>query len=73
LAVRSLPAGQLEGAVNEGPYIVQWQAWRRPVPVRSNSVGDVVAVPGVALQWRGWPHRVDNDGEDRSRRPDITP
>jgi hypothetical protein len=32
-----------------GPYAVQWRAWRRPVPVRSNSIGDVVAVPGVAL------------------------
>jgi hypothetical protein len=29
-------------------------------------------VPGVALQWRGWPHRVDSDEEDRSRRPDVT-
>jgi hypothetical protein len=26
----------------------------------------------VALQWRGWPHRVDSDGKDRSRRPDVT-
>jgi hypothetical protein len=72
LAVRSLPAGRLEGVVNGGLYVVQWQAWRRPVPVRSNSVGDVVAVPSVALQWRGWPHRADSDGEDRSRRPDVT-
>jgi hypothetical protein len=40
-------------------------------PVHSNSVGDVVAVPGVVLQWRGWPHRADSDGEDRSRRPDV--
>jgi hypothetical protein len=23
-------------------------------------------------QWRGWPHRVDSDGDDRSRRPDVT-
>jgi hypothetical protein len=20
-------------------------------------------MPGVALQWRGWPHRVDSDGK----------
>jgi hypothetical protein len=64
--------GQLEGAINGGPYEVQWWARRRPVPVRSNSVGDVVAVPGVALQWRGWPRGADSDGEDRSRRPDVT-
>jgi hypothetical protein len=29
-------------------------------------------VLGVARQWRGWPHRVDSDGKDRSRRPDVT-
>jgi hypothetical protein len=38
----------------------------------SNSVGDVVTVPGVMLQWWGWPHRDDSDGEDRSRWPDVT-
>jgi hypothetical protein len=54
------------------PYAVQWRSWRRLVPVHSNSIGDVVTVPGVALQWRGWPHRVDSDGKDRSRRPDVT-
>jgi hypothetical protein len=32
----------------------------------------LAAVPGVALQWRGSPHRADSDGEDRSRRPDVT-
>jgi hypothetical protein len=29
-------------------------------------------VPSVALQWYGWLHRVDSDGDDRSRRPDVT-
>jgi hypothetical protein len=28
-----------------------------------NSVGVVVAVHGVALQGRGWPHRTDSDGD----------
>jgi hypothetical protein len=55
-----------------GLYASQWWAWRRPVPARSNSIGCVVAVPGVALQWRGWPHRADNDREDRSRWPNVT-
>jgi hypothetical protein len=50
---------------------VQWRSWRRPVPVRFNSVGDVVTVPGAVLQWQGWPHRADGDGEDRSRWPDV--
>jgi hypothetical protein len=72
LVVRSSLVGRPEGAVNGDPYEAQWQAWQRPVPVRSNSAGNVVAVPGVALQWRGWPHRADSDGEDRSRRPDVT-
>jgi hypothetical protein len=40
--------------------------------VRSNSAGVVAVVRGVALQGRGWPHRVDSDGDDRSRRPDVT-
>jgi hypothetical protein len=56
-------AGRFEGAVNRGPYAAQWRSWRRLVPVHSNSIGDVVIVPGVALQWRGWPHRVDSDGK----------
>jgi hypothetical protein len=71
LAVRPLRAGRLEGAVNGGPYKVQCQARRRLVPVCSNSVGDVITVPSVALQRRGWPHRADSDGDDRSRQPDI--
>jgi hypothetical protein len=54
-----------------GPYATQWWSWRHLVPVHSNSIGDVVTVPGVVPQWRGWPHRVDSDGEDRSRRPDV--
>jgi hypothetical protein len=54
------------------PYAVQWRSWRRPVPAHSNSVGDVVTLPGVALQGRGWPHKADSDGEVRSRRPDVT-
>jgi hypothetical protein len=28
-----------------------------------NSVGVVVAVLGVTLQGRGWPHRTDSDGD----------
>jgi hypothetical protein len=31
----------------------------------------VVTVLGMARQWRGWPHRVDSDGEDRSHRLDV--
>jgi hypothetical protein len=71
-AVRSPPAGRFEGGVNGRSYEVQWRSWRRSVPVCFNSVGDVVTVPGVASQWRGWPHRADSNGEDRPRRLDVT-
>jgi hypothetical protein len=40
-------------------------------PVRSNSVGVVAAVRGAALQGRGWPHRIDSDGDGCSRRPNV--
>jgi hypothetical protein len=33
---------------------------------------DVATVSGVMRQWRRWPHRADSDGDDRSRRPDVT-
>jgi hypothetical protein len=72
LAARPPSARRLKGGVDGGPYEVQWRVWRRPVPVRFNNVGDVVAVPGVGLQWWGWPHRADSDAEDHSRQPDVT-
>jgi hypothetical protein len=72
LVVRPSSVGRFEGTVNEDMYEAQWQVWRCPVPVRTNSVGDVAAVSGVALQWQGWPHRADSDGGDCSRRPDVT-
>jgi hypothetical protein len=37
--------GPVRGCRQRGPYEAQWQARRRPVPVRSNSVGGVAAVP----------------------------
>jgi hypothetical protein len=49
LAVWPLSADWHEGVVHGGPYEVQWRLWRCPVPVRSNSVGDVIVVRGVAL------------------------
>jgi hypothetical protein len=32
-------------------------------PCVLNSVGVVVAVRGVAQQGKGWPHRIDSDGD----------
>jgi hypothetical protein len=63
--------GQARGGHLWWPVRGTTQTWRRPAPVLSNSVGVVVAVRGAALQGWGWPHRIDSDGDDRSRRPDI--
>jgi hypothetical protein len=41
-------------------------------PRTSQQCWEAITVPGVAQQWRGWSHRVDSDGDDQSRRPDVT-
>jgi hypothetical protein len=74
-AVVGLPAaaaGRFEGVVNGGPVrgIVAVVATSCPRALRPHR--DVVTVPGVVRQWRGWPLRVDSDGKDRPRRPDVT-
>jgi hypothetical protein len=68
----AVAVARFEGAVDGSPYVAQWWSWRRLVPVCSNSTGDVVTVPSVELQWLGWPHRADSDGDDRLCRPDVT-
>jgi hypothetical protein len=64
--------GGFEGVANEGPVpgTVAVVATSRPRALQQHR--DVVTVPGVVQQWRGWPHRVDSDGKDRSSRPDVT-
>jgi hypothetical protein len=32
---------------------------------------DVATVSSVVQQWRGWTHRANSDGDDRSRWPDV--
>jgi hypothetical protein len=54
LAVWPLSASRLEGAIHKGLYEVQWQAWRRPAPVRPNSVG-------MSSQYPAW-RCSDGDG-----------
>jgi hypothetical protein len=60
----------LEEAADGDPYRIQWQAWRRPVPVRPYGDGVVATVPGVVLQARG-----DRTGSTvtgmASRRPSV--
>jgi hypothetical protein len=65
-------AGQFEGAVNGGPVCGTVAVVATSCSRALQHHQDVVTVPGAALQWRGWPHRVDSDGKDRSRRPDVT-
>jgi hypothetical protein len=65
-------AGRFEGAVNGVPHEAQWQTWRCPVsgaPTASRMLSQCPV-------WRcsgGDGHTVvDSDGEDHSRRPDVT-
>jgi hypothetical protein len=65
-------AGRIEGAVNGGPVRGTVAVVATSCPRALQQHRDVATVLGVARQWRGWPHRVDSDGKDRSHRPDIT-
>jgi hypothetical protein len=71
LVVRPPSVGRFKGAVDGGPVhgIVAVVATSCPRALQQHR--DVVTVLGVERQWRGWPHRVDSDGDDRSRRPDV--
>jgi hypothetical protein len=64
--------GRFEGAVDGGAVrgIVAVMATSCPRALQQHR--DFVTVPDVVRQWRGWPHRVDSNGVDRSRRPDVT-
>jgi hypothetical protein len=65
-------AGRLEGAVNGGPVRGTVAVVVTSCPRALQQHRDVVTVSGVARQRRGWPHRVDSDGKDRYRRPNVT-
>jgi hypothetical protein len=64
--------GRFEGAVNGGSVCGTVAVVATFCPHAPQQRRDVVIVPDVVRQWRGWPHRVDSDGDDRSRRPDVT-
>jgi hypothetical protein len=70
--VWSLSVHWFEGAADGRPQGAQQSAWRHLVASSPHSVGDGDAVPRMVLGRRGWPHRTDGDGGDRSRRPNIT-
>jgi hypothetical protein len=52
--------------------MAQWSLLATSCPRASQQRRDVATVYSVVLQWRGWSHRADSDGDDRSRRPDVT-
>jgi hypothetical protein len=58
--------GRFEGVVNGGPVRGTVAVMVTSCPRALQQHRDVITVLGVARQWRGWPHRVDSDGEDRS-------
>jgi hypothetical protein len=64
--------GRFEGAVDGGTVRGTVAVMATSCPCALQQHRDVVTVPDVVRQWRGWPHRVDSDGDDRSRRPDVT-
>jgi hypothetical protein len=49
---------------DEGLEDAQQRAWQRLVVLGSHSAGDGAAVPGMAVQRRGWPHRAGVGGGD---------
>jgi negative regulator of sigma E activity len=63
--------GRFEGAVDGEPVRGTVAVVATSRPRASQQRQDVVTVPGVVRQWRGWSPRVDSDGDDQSRRPDV--
>jgi hypothetical protein len=64
--------GQFEGVVDGEAVRGTVAVVAVSCPRTSQQRRDVATALGVVLQWRGWPHRADNDGDDRSHRPDVT-
>jgi hypothetical protein len=64
--------GRFEGAVNGGSVRGTEAVVATSCLCALQQHRGVVTVPSVVLQRQGWPHRVDSDGKDHSRRPDVT-
>jgi hypothetical protein len=58
--------------VNGGPVLDTVVVVAMSCPRALQQHRDVVTVLGVVRQWRGWPHRFDSNGDDRSRWTDVT-
>jgi hypothetical protein len=72
LVVRPPSVGRFEGAVDRGSIRGTVTVVATSCPCAPQQHQDVVTVPDVVWQWRGWSHGVDNDRDDRSHRPDVT-
>jgi hypothetical protein len=57
-------AGRFQGVVNGGAIRNTVAVVGTSCPRALQQHRDVVTVPCVVLQWRGWLHRVDSDGDD---------
>jgi hypothetical protein len=64
--------GPIRGVVDGKPVRGTVAVVAMSCPRTSQQRWDVATTLGVVLQWREWPHRADSDGDDRSRRPDVT-
>jgi hypothetical protein len=62
----------LKGWADEGSEDAQRRVWRCPVVPDFHGTGDDAAVPGMAAQWRRWPHKAGNNRGDAPCWPDIT-
>jgi hypothetical protein len=56
--------GRFEGVVDGGPVRDTVAVVATSCPCAPRQRRDVVTVPDVVQQWRGWSHRVDSDGDD---------
>jgi hypothetical protein len=63
--------GQFEGAVDGKPVRGTVVVVAMSCPRMSQQRRGVATASGVVRQWQGWLHRAHNDGDDRSRRPDV--
>jgi hypothetical protein len=58
----AVTVAQFEGAVDGGPVRDTVEVMATSCPRAPQQHRDVVTVPDVVRQWRGWPHRVDSAG-----------
>jgi hypothetical protein len=72
LVVRPPSVGRFEGAIDGGSVRGTMAVVAMSCPRAPQQRRDVATVLDVVRQWRVWSHRVDSDGDDRSRRPDVT-